>query len=154
METVENYLKFLLQFAIRDEEFTSSRAFTQNEYEKLRVRMSPKPMIVIEVRIRKNMTEKKDKDSNGGETKGTEASGKMFSYQIITKPPLEDVWTDFNSMVEMFVSSVSRIRRIDEMVIPQLKLKRNTLGQIEKNKNQKLLYLSKLIQGVIDGMRI
>ena len=57
-------------------------------------------------------------------------------------------------MVEMFVSSVSRIRRIDEMVIPQLKLKRNTLGQIEKNKNQKLLYLSKLIQGVIDGMRI
>jgi hypothetical protein len=78
----------------------------------------------------------------------------MFSYQIITKPPLEDVWTDFNSMVEMFVSSVSRIRRIDEMVIPQLKLKRNTLGQIEKNKNQKLLYFSKLIQGVIDGMRI
>ena len=37
-------------------------------------------MIVIEVRIRKNMTEKKDKDSNGGEANGVEASGKMFSY--------------------------------------------------------------------------
>jgi hypothetical protein len=26
METVENYLKFLLQFAIQDEEFTSSQS--------------------------------------------------------------------------------------------------------------------------------
>lgn len=56
-------------------------------------------------------------------------------------------------MVDMFVSSVSRVRRIDEMVIPQLKLKRSTLMQFDKTKHAKVLNLSKMIGTVIDQLR-
>ena len=71
---METYLKFLLQFAIRDEEFTNSHIFIQNDYESLRVRMSPKPMIVVEVRVRKTIIvaeEKNEDDSLLGEHKRT-----------------------------------------------------------------------------------
>ena len=39
-------------------------------------------------------------------------------YEIQTKPLLSDVWLDFMGMIDMFINSVSRIRRIDEIVIP------------------------------------
>ncbi len=58
----------------------------------------------------------------------------VYVYEIQTKPSLDDIWSDFNSMIDLFISSVSRIRRIDEMVIPMLKLKKNTLMQVDKNK--------------------
>ena len=37
----------------------------------------------------------------------------------------------------MFLNSVSRIRRIDEIVVPQLKLKKNTLRQPDIEKDAK-----------------
>lgn len=87
--------------------------------------MNSKPMIIVEVRVRKSLAgDKKGKDKFGGQGDGkllrskAAAGLKLFNFEVQTKPPLEDVWTDFHSMVDMFVSSVSRVRRIDEMVIP------------------------------------
>ena len=42
-------------------------------------------------------------------------------------------------MVDMFMASVSKVRRIDNMVIPLLKMKKNTLMQFDKGKNPEIL---------------
>lgn len=67
---------------------------------------------------------------------------------------MDDIWSDFYSMIDLFISSVSRIRRIDDMVIPLLKLKKNTLMQVDKNKHPRIVALMKLISGVIESMRV
>lgn len=116
-------------------------------------------MITIEVRVRKNVLDKGGPGMQGSNRDPRMTSGrrqghqKLFSYDIATKPSLEDVWTDFSSILDMFVSSCSRIRRIDEMVIPQLKLKRNTLMQFDKLKQPKLLHFSKLTSTILESMR-
>jgi hypothetical protein len=46
-------------------------------------------------------------------------------------------------MIDLFISSVSRLRRIDDLVIPMLKLKKNTLMHIDKAKQPKIMALSK-----------
>lgn len=94
--------------------------------------MSSKPLISIELRIKKLMVtvvpaNTNDRNKDESATRGDKSPSKMFTYEVQTVPPLEDVWTDFSNLGDLFISSVSRIKRIDEMVIPQLKLKRNTL---------------------------
>ena len=39
-------------------------------------------------------------------------------FLIVTEPSLGDVWQDFKGIRDLFISSVSRIRRIDDIVIP------------------------------------
>ena len=91
--------------------------------------MNPKPMIIVQVRIKKNLISNGGHDSSIEENKGLgrAETQKLFFYEITTKPALSDVWTDFSSMVDMFLQSASRIKRIDELVLPMLKLKRPTL---------------------------
>jgi len=57
-------------------------------------------------------------------------------------------------MIDLFISSVSRLRRIDDLVIPMLKLKKNTLMHIDKAKQPKIMALSKQISGLIECMRV
>jgi hypothetical protein len=52
-----------------------------------------------------------------------------------------NVWSDFNGLIELFLNSVSRIRRVDEIVMPSLKLKKNTLRNPDLNNNSELKYL-------------
>lgn len=138
IDTIEVFLRFLLKYAIRDVEFKKSRLFYNYGFDKIPVIMSPKPMITIEVRIKKSIAGMEmtpammaaQIDSNR-ET--------IYKYEIQTKPSLDDIWSDFNSMIDLFISSVSRIRRIDDMVIPMLKLKKNTLMQVDKNKQPKIV---------------
>lgn len=132
-----------------------------HDYEQFRVRMSPKPMITIEVRVRKNMLDKggpgqatvNRAGTNAGSTRKSQVQ-KLFSYDIATKPNLEDVWTDFSSIIDLFMSSSSRIRRIDEMVIPQYRLKKPTLMQFDKHKQPRLLHFTKLTSTIIEAMRV
>ena len=56
-------------------------------------------------------------------------------------------------MVDMFISSVSKVRRIDDMVIPLLKMKKNTLMQFDKGKNPEILNQIKVITQVVEAMR-
>jgi hypothetical protein len=138
---------------MRDIEFRKSRLFQNHGFDKIPVIMSPKPLITIEVRIKKSVVGMEmtpamistQIDSNR-ET--------VYKYEIQTKPSLDDIWSDFYSMIDLFISSVSRIRRIDDMVIPLLKLKKNTLMQVDKNKQPRIVALNKLISGVIESMRV
>ena len=57
-------------------------------------------------------------------------------------------------MIDLFISSVSRLRRIDDLVIPMLKLKKNTLMHIDKAKQPKIMALFKQISGLIECMRV
>jgi hypothetical protein len=122
MATMEEYLRFLLQFAIRDEQFRNSKSFEDNEYETLKVRMSPKALIIVEVGVKKTRIvdplKIDDEPMKISAESASVAITKMFTYDIQTGPSLEDVWIDLNNMIDMFINSVSRIKRIDEMVIP------------------------------------
>ena len=122
MATMEEYLRFLLQFAIRDEQFRNSKSFEDNEYETLKVRMSPKALIIVEVGVKKTRIVDPSKIDDDPMKISAESASvaitKMFTYDIQTGPSLEDVWIDLNNMIDMFINSVSRIKRIDEMVIP------------------------------------
>ena len=55
MQTTEDYLKFLLSFAIRDRNFTQSKCYQQGDFEHLKIKMSSRPMIIIEVRIKRSL---------------------------------------------------------------------------------------------------
>lgn len=134
IETIEVYMRFLLKYAMRDLEFRRSRLFITLGFDKIPVIMGSKPMIVIEVRIKKSIIEMNSADSK---------SDTVYKYEIQTKPTLDDIWSDFNSMIDLFISSVSRLRRIDDLVIPMLKLKKNTLMHIDKAKQPKIMALSK-----------
>ena len=86
--------------------------------------MSPKALITVEIRIKRAIIANPDKDKQPDADQGPKdkkpkgVSSKLFTFEIQTVPPLEDVWTDFNSMVDLFLNSVSRIKRIDDLVIP------------------------------------
>jgi hypothetical protein len=72
----------------------------------------------------------------------------------LTKPSLEDIWSDFLSMIDLFISSVSRIRRIDDMVLPSLKLKKNTFMYVDKAKQPRLQQQTRLIGSIIEYIRV
>ena len=115
----------MLQFAIRDAQFVNSKLYEMHpEFEELRVKMNPKPLVIVEVRVRKNTvtsTQEQQVELRSGGDAGRRHLFKrerLFCYEVITKPSLEDVWTDFGSLVDLHISSVSRIKRIDEMVLP------------------------------------
>ncbi len=55
VDTIELFLKFLLKYAMRDIEFRKSRIFQNHGFDKIPVIMSPKPLIIIEVRIKKSV---------------------------------------------------------------------------------------------------
>jgi hypothetical protein len=55
IDTIELFLKFLLKYAMRDIEFRKSRLFQNHGFDKIPVIMSPKPLITIEVRIKKSV---------------------------------------------------------------------------------------------------
>ncbi len=108
-------------------------------------------MIIIEVRIKRSLAGKRDEEAPL--TEGATNATNKYVYEIQTKPSLEDIWTDLLVMVDMFIASVSKVRKIDDMVIPLLKMKKNTLIQFDKGKNSYILNQSKLINSVIEAMR-
>ncbi len=55
IDTIEVFLRFLLKYAMRDAEFRKSRLFYNFGFDKIPVIMSLKPMIKIEVRIKKSI---------------------------------------------------------------------------------------------------
>lgn len=67
---------------------------------------------------------------------------------------MDDIWTDLAVMIDLFITSVSRLRRIDDMVIPSLKLKKSTLMHFEKNKNPAVVNQIKHVTTVIEAMRV
>lgn len=62
-------MRFLLKYAMRDIEFRKSRLFQNHGFDKIPVIMSPKPLITIEVRIKKSVV-------------GIEMTPAMISTQI------------------------------------------------------------------------
>jgi hypothetical protein len=92
-------------------------------------------MIIIEVRIKRSLAGKKEEETLNNDANLT---GK-YVYEIQTRPSLNDIWGDLMVMVDMFISSVSKVRRIDDMVIPLLKMKKNTLMQFDMGKNPEIL---------------
>lgn len=149
MATTDAYMSFLLSFAIRDRNFSQSKLYKQSEFEHLKIKMSSKPMIIIEVRIKRSLAGKKEEETLNNDAN---LSGK-YVYEIQTRPSLNDIWGDLMVMVDMFISSVSKVRRIDDMVIPLLKMKKNTLMQFDKGKNPEILNQIKLVTSVIEAMR-
>jgi len=73
IETIEVYMRFLLKYAMRDLEFRRSRLFITLGFDKIPVIMGSKPMIVIEVRIKKSIIEMNSADSK---------SDTVYKYEI------------------------------------------------------------------------
>ena len=128
---MEAYLKTLIRFVARDSDFFENNPLYRQQgidsFDK--DNHFDKPMIKTVVKIKKY----KERDESGSK------------YYLYTKPSLMNIWKDLFSVTNLFLNALSGVKRVDELVFPQLTLKKNVLRSPDQKIDPKLVLIAACI---------
>lgn len=125
------YLRTLIKFVARDSDFFENNP----QYKIQRIDLYDSehhyktPMIKTVVKIKKY----KERDESGSK------------YDLYTKPPLMNICKDLFNVTNLFLNALSSVRRVDELVFPNLVLKKNVLRSPDQKVDPKLVIIASCI---------
>jgi hypothetical protein len=124
-------LRFLIRFVARDTDFEyNCKYYKEQGIAKFDTDIHfDFPMIKTTAKIKKH----RDKNESGSR------------FEIYTKPSLMNICKDLFNLTNLFLNALSGIQRVDEIVFPQLKLKKNYLRSPDTKIDAKLVILATCI---------
>jgi len=81
-----------------------------------------------------------------------EVTGKTRNrkYRVITIPEIDDIQKDFFSVVKNLHDSTRNLKRVDRIIFPYLSLDNDYIPQPDIKENQKMTYILKLFDKLIN----